>query len=79
MRLFPAYIATLSFNLSCRTSFLRANLASALTHIVSFFVRLMRPWSREDDTLARHECHSWCDSTEREINYDILTARQLRS
>jgi hypothetical protein len=30
----------------------------------------------EDDVVERYEGHSWCDSTERSINYDIMTGRR---
>ena len=34
--------------------------------------------SDEDDVVSRYEGHSWCDSTERSMNYDIMTSRYLR-
>jgi hypothetical protein len=30
----------------------------------------------EDDVVERYEGHSWCASTERSINYDIMTGRR---
>ena len=35
-------------------------------------------FSDEDDVVRRYEGHSWCDSAERSINYDIMTSRHLR-
>jgi hypothetical protein len=34
--------------------------------------------SDEDDVVRRYEGHSWCDSTERSMNYDIMSGRHLR-
>lgn len=51
------------------------DLSPALTRFVTICVSLLRPWSAEYVTLARHECHSWGDATERRINDDIIASR----
>jgi hypothetical protein len=70
MQLFHARTASPSFRVPS------IDLNSPLTHFVTFCVNLLRPWSPEDDTLARHECHAWGDSTERQVNDDIMTERR---
>jgi hypothetical protein len=59
-------------------SFPWIDLSPALARLVTICVNALRPWSAEDDTLARHECHSWGDSTERQINSDIVAGRYHR-
>lgn len=34
--------------------------------------------SREDDVIKHHEGHTWCDSTERSMNYEIMTDREFK-
>ena len=46
-----------------------------LTRTFQFATRLLRRGD-EDDVVERYEGHSWCDSTERSINYDIMIGRR---
>jgi hypothetical protein len=46
-----------------------------LTRAFQFARKLLRR-SDEDDVVERYDGHSWCDSTERNINYDIMTGRR---
>jgi hypothetical protein len=46
-----------------------------LTRAFQFATRLLRRGD-EDDVVERYEGHSWCDSTERSINYDIMIGRR---
>ena len=64
---------------SSHAPFPRIALNSPVTGFVTFCVNLLRPWSAEDDALARHQCHSWGDASERQINHDIIAPRHRRS
>ena len=65
----------------------RASYCSTLLTTLFFFaikpassVMTMAMRSRhEDDVVTHHEGHAWCDSTERSMNYEIMTGRPLKS
>jgi hypothetical protein len=49
--------------------------ASLLARVVAYFVGNMARFD-EEQVVKRYEGHSWCDSTERELNYEIMTGRR---
>jgi hypothetical protein len=48
-----------------------------LTRVVKLVAAFIKR-SEEDDVVSWYEGHSWCDSSERSMNYDIMTSRRLR-
>jgi hypothetical protein len=54
-----------------------ASLAELLGQAFDRLSRAIR-FAGEDDIVRRYEGHSWCDSTERNMNYDIMTGRCSR-
>jgi len=48
-----------------------------MARVFELAVRAIR-YNDEDDVVSRYEGHSWCDSTERDMNYDIMSSRHLR-
>jgi hypothetical protein len=55
----------------------RARLAEFLGQAFDRLARAVR-FAGEDEIVRRYEGQSWCDSTERNMNYDIMTGRYSR-
>jgi hypothetical protein len=55
----------------------RARLTELLRQAFDRLARAVR-FAGEDDIVRRYEGHSWCDTTERRMNYHIMTGRDLR-
>ena len=60
-----------------RVFILKFGRPARLARVFELVVGIVRR-SDEDDVVSRYEGHSWCDSTERSMNYDIMTSRYLR-
>jgi hypothetical protein len=56
---------------------LESDRTPVLTKVVAFLVGVINH-IQEDDIVRRYEGHSWCDSTERRLNYHIMTGRDTR-
>ena len=62
-----------------RPTFCRQRERGPLLLRVRTFLRGVIHHQQEDDIVKHYEGHSWCDSTERGLNYDLMTRRWTKS
>jgi hypothetical protein len=51
----------------------RSHLARAWSFLLSAVIR-----TRDNDVAKQYEGSSWCDRTEHDLNYDVITGRRTR-
>jgi hypothetical protein len=51
----------------------RSIITKALKSLIGIVVR-----SKDDDAAKQYEGSSWCDQTEHDLNYDVMTGRRTR-
>jgi hypothetical protein len=55
-----------------RTGTIRGPSLMVLKSLISTFIRA------EDDIAKRYEGSAWCDQTEHDLNYDVITGRRTK-